>query len=167
MKNFNPLFAVLYLRYMIKHFFRTTVHKGWVFFYLIRICSKLIWRGLTHDLSKYHGIEAKLMSEHLNKSEGLTFGTPEYEEVSKLLAPALESHYKNNRHHIQHHRNGIHDFTLVDLIEFYCDNLAACKRQADGNIDKSIDIAEKRFTIDHQIAEVLHNQVRDDHENKD
>lgn len=134
----------------------------WVLVFILSFCAKLIWRGITHDLSKYFGIEAKILSEHLNKSKGLEFGSPEYEEVTKLLAPALEEHYKKNRHHVQYHKNGIHDFTLVDLVEFFCDNCAACKRQKTGNIDKSIEICERKFGIDHQIAEILHNQVHED-----
>lgn len=147
---------------MLKHYIATTIHKAWVFYFILGFCFKLLRRAITHDLSKYYGLESKLLSQYSNISKDLEYGSLEYEEVTKLLAPALEIHYKKNRHHIQHHKNGIHDFTLVDLVELFCDNCAAVKRQKTGNIDKSIDICERKFNIDHQIAEILHNQVHED-----
>lgn len=146
---------------MVHHILLTTIHKIWVMLFILLFCCKLIWRGITHDLSKYSTLECKIFSKYLHRSRGLDYGSKEYDDITNtLLAPALKNHYKKNRHHIQFHPNGIHDFTLVDLVEFFCDNLAACKRQPSGNIDKSIDISEKRFAIDHQIAEILHNEVK-------
>jgi len=44
------------------------------------------------------------------------------------MKPAIEHHYKNNRHHPEHFNNGIDEMNLVDLIELLCDWKAASER---------------------------------------
>ena len=77
------------------------------------------------------------------------------------MKPALEHHYAKNRHHPEHHKNGINDMNLIDLIEMFCDWKASSERQNDGNILKSIEINGKRFHMSPQLIEIFENTTKD------
>jgi len=51
--------------------------------------------------------------------------------------------------------------TLPEILEMFCDWVAATERMKDGgNIHESIDINAKRFNIDHQIVNIFHNTAK-------
>jgi len=123
--------------------------------------KELDHRGKWHDYSKFSDEEQKVFSNVLDGKKTAKYGTPEYEEVKRKLAPALEHHYKENRHHPEHFANGISGMTLIDLMEMLADWKAATKRHEDDKIETSIEINSKKYNIDNQLKQILVNTVKE------
>lgn len=121
------------------------------------VAQELLKRGELHDQSKLGHPEVKLFAEFTPKLAGSTFGSEEYNSFKKAMAPALEHHYANNRHHPEHYKNGIVDMNLIDLVEMLIDWKAASERHDNGNLLKSIEINSKRFDISPQLTKILEN----------
>lgn len=127
---------------------------------LLNVAVKgLLNRGEEHDQTKLEHPEVELFTEMTPVLAGLTYGTEEYKEACDKLGPALAHHYANNRHHPEHHKRGIRDMTLLDLVEMFCDWKAASERHHDGNIRKSIEINGKRFNMPIELIEIFENTV--------
>ena len=124
---------------------------------LNNVVAELLLRGQNHDQSKLQSPEVELFTEYTDKLAGVTYGSKEYDEYRKALGPALAHHYARNRHHPEHHKNGVNDMTLVDLIEMLCDWKAASERHNDGNIHKSIEHNANRFSLSPQLVKILEN----------
>lgn len=77
------------------------------------------------------------------------------------MGVALEHHYKNNRHHPEHFKNGIEGMTLVDLCEMISDWKAATLRHDDGDILKSIEMNQQRFGYTDELKQILINTVNE------
>ena len=110
-----------------------------------------------HDASKLVDPEKSTFDKVTPQLKGSTYGSDEYKAFLSDMKPSLEHHYAHNRHHPEHFTNGIHDMTLVDIIEMFCDWCAATERHDDGNIGKSIDINKKRFNFDEDLACIFAN----------
>ena len=121
----------------------------------INMFNALEERGEEHDASKLIDPELSIFDEVTPKLKTLTYGSDEYKQSLADMGPALKHHYENNRHHPEHHKNGIDDMTLVDIIEMFCDWKAAVKRHYDGCIYTSIDINKKRFKMSDPLAKTL------------
>ena len=128
---------------------------------LMLIILKLATRAEEHDLSKLSSPEKKVFDEVTPKLRGLEYGSEEYKEQLKEMRIALEHHYANNRHHPEHFENGINDMNLVDVIEMFCDWLAATERHNTGDIIASININQKRFGMSDELANIFKNTVKD------
>ena len=125
---------------------------------LLNVCVKdLIKRGELHDQTKLASPEVELFTEYTPKLAGCTYGSPEYQSFLKAIKPALDHHYAHNRHHPEHHKNGIEDMNLLDIVEMLCDWKAASERHNDGNIRKSIEINANRFNMSPQLVKILEN----------
>jgi hypothetical protein len=94
------------------------------------------------------------------KLKGTTYGSDEYNEFLKEMKSGLDHHYKNNRHHPEHHKNGIDGMDLIDLIELFCDWKAATLRHADGSMKKSIEHNQDRFSIGDQLTKIFKNTMK-------
>ena len=127
--------------------------------YLYLMIEELDARARNHDASKLESPEAEIFGEFTPLLAQTKYGTPEYEELLKKVKPATDNHYAKNRHHPQHHKNGVDDMDLVDLTEMLCDWLAATSRNKDGNIRTSIDINAERFKMSPQLANIFRNTV--------
>jgi hypothetical protein len=113
-------------------------------------------RGDKHDASKLEPPEAELFCAHTHRLRDLTYGSPEYLDNLKDLAPALEHHYKMNPHHPEHWGTlGVKGMSLLDLIEMLADWYAVTKRHADGDLRKSIEINHKRFDMSDDLTNLL------------
>ncbi|MBO7211146.1 MAG: hypothetical protein J6V44_09140 [Methanobrevibacter sp.] len=124
------------------------------------IINKLIKTSTRHDASKVESkIESDLFIAMTPKLKSSTYGSEEYKKFLEELKPALDNHYKENRHHPEHFENGIKGMTLVDLIEMLCDWCAAVERHSDGNILKSIEINQKRFGYSDELKQILINTL--------
>ena len=121
--------------------------------------GELRGRILSHDASKLESPEAEMFQEFTPKLAGLTYGSPEYTETMLAMGPALAHHYASNRHHPEHHKNGVKDMNLVDLIEMLCDWKAATLRHNNGDIVKSIEINSKRFGFSDELKGILFNTL--------
>lgn len=139
--------------------FETMRHIEMVRNLLNNVIVELLERGKKHDQSKLASPEVELFTEYTEKLADSTFGSQEYEDLKTAIAPALEHHYANNRHHPEHHKHGVNDMNLIDLVEMLCDWKAASTRHNDGNIRKSIEINGTRFQMSPQLIQIFENSV--------
>lgn len=137
--------------------FETMKHIRLVGILLHRVAKELLDRADAHDQSKLASPEVELFTEYTKALAGSTYGSPEYEEFRKKMAPALAHHYANNRHHPEHFKSGVNDMNLVDLVEMLCDWKASSTRHHDGNIRKSIEVNAERFGIGPQLTRIFEN----------
>lgn len=114
-------------------------------------------RKEAHDKSKLESPEAEIFEVMTAKLKGSTYGSPEYSAMLAEMKPALDHHYANNRHHPEHHKDGVQDMNLVDLLEMFCDWKAATLRHANGDIIQSIDINQKRFKYSDDLKRIFQN----------
>jgi hypothetical protein len=123
--------------------------------------KKVAERGATHDASKFEDPERRPFNLGATILRDTTYGSDEYRASLKdQLGEALAHHYANNRHHPEHFENGVDDMTLIDLLEMFCDWLAAVRRHADGDIYKSIEHNTERFGLSPQLAAILRNTAK-------
>lgn len=67
---------------------------------LARMQLELSKRMFTHDRSKLEQPEVSMFTKFTSSLQGLTYGSPEYQEQLELMKrDALGHHYENNRHH--------------------------------------------------------------------
>jgi hypothetical protein len=125
-----------------------------------KVLIELVKRSRDHDKSKLESPELEYFIEFTPKLKGSTYGSEEYNSFREQMKPALDHHYANNSHHIEHYPNGINGMNLIDLIEMVCDWNAAVKRHDDGNIEKSITINKERFGYSDEISTILLNTLK-------
>lgn len=119
----------------------------------------LLKRGELHDQSKLVPPEVEAFTEHTHTLATTTYGSVEYDAAKKAMAPALEHHYANNRHHPEHFKDGVEEMNLIDLVEMFVDWKAASERHNDGNIRKSIEKNASRFHMSAQLVRIFENTV--------
>lgn len=119
--------------------------------------GSLSLRSLNHDQSKLEEPEKPYFDEFTPKLKGTTYGSDEYYQYMDEMKPGLDHHYAACRHHPEHHPNGISDMNLSDLVEMFCDWMAAVQRHDDGDIHRSIDQNEERFAYSSQLRRIFHN----------
>ena len=90
--------------------------------------DEIVNRRSTHDLSKLEEPEISAFDKYTPLLQKTEYGSNEYKSILNAMKPAIEHHYKNNRHHPEHFNNGIDEMNLVDLIELLCDWKAASER---------------------------------------
>ena len=128
---------------------------------LLDLCSRLLHeRAAVHDLSKNAPEELDTFIEMTPKLKGSTYGSDEYKSLLASMKPALDHHYRENfSHHPEGNPDGMNSMNLLDMVEMFCDWMAATRRHANGDIMKSIDINEKRFSMSPQLAQIFRNTV--------
>ena len=151
------------IKNIVLHLWSVFTHKLWILFYLSWFCAKLMWRALTHDLSKLRPIEVRGFIQVIDKFKTTEYGTPEYKALLDQIQPSLDAHYEVNRHHPEYHRqylSGVEGMSLVDIVEMLCDWQASVRRTKNGDIQESIFHNKRRHKIEEQLACVLRNSVR-------
>lgn len=117
-----------------------------------------------HDVSKLKSPEAEMFAEFGPKLRGMTYDPnnpdSEYEKCREQMGEALKHHYENNSHHPEHFEHGVDEMNLLDVLEMFCDWMAATIRHDDGDIVKSIIKNTKRFNLSPQLAQIFKNTVR-------
>jgi hypothetical protein len=129
--------------------------------YLGLVIRNLLDRGEKHDQTKLESPEVEAFTEYTPKLATCTYGSDEYKGYLAAIKPALDHHYANNRHHPEHHKHGIDDMTLLDLVEMLADWKAASERHNDGNILKSIEHNGKRFEMSPQLIRIFENTAKE------
>lgn len=129
--------------------------------YLNLVIINLLRRAENHDQSKLESPEVELFTEFTPKLAACTYGSEEYNTYKKEMSVALTHHYARNSHHPEHHKNGVNDMTLLDLIEMMVDWKAASERHNDGNILKSIEINGQRFEMSPQLIRIFENTAKE------
>lgn len=123
-------------------------------------CKRLLDKAESHDNTKLSDKEKPLFDYYSQKLKGCDYGSPEYKEFLEGLKPALEHHYKYNRHHPEHYEDGVNDMDLFDIMEMFMDWKAASERHDTGDIYKSININMERFGLSNQLIEILINTAK-------
>lgn len=129
--------------------------------YLTLFAALLRLRGLCHDESKLESPEKEIFDMATPLLSASRYGSPEYMASLVKMRPALDHHYEANSHHPEHFTNGIDGMSLLDVFEMLCDWRAASQRHAGGNIQDSLRINAKRFSIDAQLVSILENTVKE------
>ena len=142
------------------HIEETKKHKNKVENYLGLISKILERRGRVHDDSKLENVENEIFAVYSSKLKDCTYGSDEYKLYLEEMKPALSHHYKNNRHHPEHFKDGIREMNLIDIMEMLMDWLAASKRHDNGNIMKSIELNMSRFGYGEEISSILKNTIK-------
>jgi hypothetical protein len=119
------------------------------------LATDLIRRAEVHDASKLESPEREVFEEFTAKLRGCTYGSDEYKGFLAAMKPALNHHYAANSHHPEHYALGIQEMSLLDLIEMLADWKAATERHADGSLEKSIEINQKRFGYSDELRSIL------------
>jgi hypothetical protein len=130
------------------------------------IASELEMRSKTHDESKLNEPEASSFAALTPLLKKSTYGSNEYNAFLNELKDTLKHHYSMNRHHPEHFKNGISGMNIIDLIEMFCDWLAATKRHNDGDIYKSIEINKSRFNLSDELVSIFINTAKQVFEEK-
>ena len=133
----------------------TLKHADRVMGLLDDVAYELDSRAIIHDKSKLSEEEAPIFQKFTPKLKDSTYGSDEYNGFLERMKPALEHHYRENRHHPEHHPYGIHDMTLIDLVEMLCDWKAASERHDNGDIVHSINVNTERFGICPELSHIL------------
>ncbi len=139
----------------------TWAHIHQVQQYIAKCQLNLGRRALEHDQSKLVAPEVATFCEFTPKLKDCTYGSDEYKGFLEAMAPALKNHYQNNSHHPEHYgEEGINGMNLLDVLEMLCDWLAATKRHADGDINKSFEINQNRFGMSPQLVQIMKNTLQ-------
>lgn len=127
--------------------------------FLALFSSALTIRGEEHDRSKLAYPEVQIFAKYTPKLATVTYGSVEYKQFLAEMKPALDHHYRVNRHHPEHFVRGVDDMSLLDLVEMFCDWKAATLRHNDGDMVKSIRVNERRFRLSPQLRRIFFNTV--------
>ena len=138
----------------------TLKHIGKVRDNISVLVKELLERAREHDKSKLESPEKEIFAEYAEELDKTEYGTEAYRTLLEKVKPAIDHHYSVNKHHPQHHKNGIDDMCLIDICEMLMDWLASSSRTKCGNIRKSIDINAERFKISPQLKTILENTIK-------
>jgi hypothetical protein len=116
-------------------------------------------RGDIHDQSKLLPPEADTFTKHVTSLAKIEFGSSEYNTHLEEMGCAIKHHYAVNRHHPEHHDQGIKDFNIIDLLEFCADIRSASRQQNGGNVLKSLGILQARFGYSDDLASIIKNTM--------
>ena len=125
-----------------------------------RVCTALMDRAITHDNSKYSENE---LDDHISmgdEMDEIKYGTDAYYAIKRKYEALSTEHLANNRHHPEHHQNGIDDMNLVDVIEMLCDWLTGSENTGTP-VERSLEINEERYHVSPQLMKLLRNTIRD------
>lgn len=139
--------------------FQTMRHIELVRNTLQRFVIELLQRGAAHDQSKLGRPEVETFTKYTPLLASMEYNSAAYKRCLAEMKPALDHHYRHNRHHTEHHQNGIMDMTLVDLLEMLCDWYAAGRQQPNGDLMRSLEINTARLNIPPALVQILHNTI--------
>lgn len=140
----------------------TYEHIARVRLLMLRFAFDLIERAHAHDASKLVDPERATFDEFTPKLKDTVYGSDEYRGFLRDMQPALEHHYAHNRHHPEHHEEGVDGMNLADVVEMLCDWTAASERTKDGDVRQSIlNTNKERFGLSDQLARLLLNTLDD------
>lgn len=129
-------------------------HQQKVASYLLQIANDLTRRALVHDHSKWSPEEYETYSRLFPELQKHAYGTAEYKAAVKQLGPAWQHHWQTNDHHPEHFEHGISDMHLGQLVEMFCDWLAASER-SQTPFEDGMRMNKQRFAIGDQLFEIL------------
>jgi hypothetical protein len=127
---------------------------------LLRAVNELLERMHVHDASKLFDPERATFDEYTPKLGDVVYGSDEYKQFLVEMRPALEHHYRMNRHHPEHFDDGIRGMNLVDVLEMLCDWVAASERTRDPDVAAAIrGVNRGRFGYGAELEAILLNTL--------
>lgn len=120
--------------------------------------ERLVELGRQHDKSKYSPEELGPLTEMqtiIDREGQAPYGSEEYKRRTAILGPMLEHHYANNPHHPEHHKNGINDMDLFNVVEMFLDWKAASERGEEPAMN--LTTACERFQVSPQLQSIFQN----------
>ena len=118
-------------------------------------------RRLTHDASKFVSPEKEGYDKFIPMLKETPYASPEYVKVrQQMFDECLKHHYEVNRHHPEHFENGIKDFTIVDLVEYFVDTYSASTR-SDTPFSEGLKFNAKKHNLPEEIVMIFENTVRE------
>lgn len=133
-------------------------HKRKVAFWMHDIASQLQNRATCHDDSKLREPEKSIFDKWTPNLKRVEFGGDEYKAALAGMGEGLQHHYRHNRHHPEHFERGLDGMTLMDIVEMFCDWLAAAEAKASP---VNLDYLADRFHLSPQLRNILRNTLRD------
>lgn len=134
----------------------TRHHISTVQSFMDLVADELDRRANSHDQSKFEPPEKAVFDEYTPKLKDSTYGSDEYKSFLAEMGEGLKHHYEVNDHHPEHFKDGIHEMTLVQMVEMLCDWKAATLRHANGDLGSSIRNNADRFGYGAEIENLLH-----------
>lgn len=140
----------------------TLMHRQKVQALLSQFIGALAYRGRWHDQSKLLAPEKEVWDRVTPQLYGITYGSREYQKILGNMKEAVRHHYQHNPHHPEFFEDppGLEGMTLIDVVEMFCDWIAASERHADGNPAKSIDLASHHHGLSPQLTTIFQNTLR-------
>jgi len=139
----------------------TTKHQERVQALMTQAIMVLSTAAMAHDQSKLEEPEKSTFDWAGPRLKHLPFGTPQYAKAKEDMGSALTHHYAVNRHHPEHHPNGIHDMDLLDLIEMLSDWKAAGERHKDSKgLAYSIAVGAENYGYGELMTTLLTNTAK-------
>jgi hypothetical protein len=127
---------------------------------LLLFVENIMQRAAVHDQSKLEDPEKSTFDKITPLLRNTTYGSDEYKKIMTENKEGIEHHQLNNTHHPEYYKNGIEGMDLMDIVEMFFDWKAASERHADGDINRSIGIQQKRFNINEQLSNIFRNTVK-------
>jgi hypothetical protein len=124
---------------------------------LLWSAGELIQRASVHDHSKLESPEKEIFDQYTPILKTLAYGSDEYKKNMENIAVATAHHYAHNTHHPQHYTNGINGMDLFDVLEMFCDWVAAGKRTNNGSFTNSMEVNAKRYDMSPQLIDIFNN----------
>jgi len=138
---------IIYYLYLFKH-------KTLVFLNMMRVIMMLFKRAACHDNSKLRFSEAKVTIPLVKESLIINYDSIEYKNFLEKNKDALQLHYSRTDHHPEHYKN-YKEMSLVALIEMVADWKAAIKKNPNGDLNKSFEIAREKYGMSDEIIDFL------------
>lgn len=139
----------------------TLEHKSNVEKLMRVITVDLMTRGSHHDDSKLESPEKEGYDSLIPELRNAKYGSIEYNNIrKKMMDTCLGHHYEVNRHHPEHFENGILDFTLVDLVEYFVDTFAASMK-SDTPFSDGVKINAEKHKLPKELAQIFINTVNE------
>lgn len=133
-----------------------TAHIDRVRFWLRDFANQMTGRYIHHDASKLEEPEKSIFDQYTWKLKNTEFGSDEYKAQLQGMGAGLAHHYQANRHHPEHFKQGINGMVLADLVEMYCDWLAAAQAKGEA---VNLEYLCERFGIEPQLAQIFINTL--------
>ena len=133
-------------------------HRDLVHFWMRKFLEQIGIRAIHHDFSKLKDPEKFMFDKWTPRLQEVEFGSEEYKQALEGMGEALKHHYESNRHHPEHFENGINGMTLIDLVEMFCDWVAAAEKKGSP---VNIEYLAERFGIGKQLFTIFDNTLKD------
>lgn len=124
-----------------------------------RFIVQLEHRAQEHDQSKLQNPEKDILRRHSHELDNCQYGDKSYIYHLEKVREAIQHYYLHNRHHPEHHQNGIRDMNLLDVVEMFFDWCATAKKYG-NKVERSIDIGQERFNLSDDLTQIFLNTAR-------